>query len=65
MAEIKPEIEDGIDTNRNSRALPVYGFDAMKKMLKTNVLIIGMEGVGLEIGKTENIWSFFFLDAKF
>jgi hypothetical protein len=28
----------------------VFGFDAMKKMLATDVLIVGMKGLGVEIG---------------
>lgn len=56
MAEVKPEVQDGIDTNRNSRALPVYGFDAMKRMMQTDVLIVGLQGLGLEIGKNKTIF---------
>jgi len=51
MAAIRSEIEDGIDTNLNSRQLPVYGFDAMKRMLSSDVLIVGLKGVGVEIAK--------------
>lgn len=50
MAEIKKEIEEGIDMNLNSRQLPVYGFEAMKKMITSDILIIGLKGLGVEIG---------------
>ncbi len=46
----KQVIVDGIDTNRDSRQLPVYGFDAMRRMLNTDVFIVGTRGLGVEIG---------------
>eukprot|EP01116_Phalansterium_solitarium_P005098 TRINITY_DN1640_c0_g2_i3.p1 TRINITY_DN1640_c0_g2~~TRINITY_DN1640_c0_g2_i3.p1 ORF type:complete len:1022 (+),score=445.16 TRINITY_DN1640_c0_g2_i3:103-3168(+) len=51
MAGVKGEIEDGIDTNLHSRQLPVYGFEAMRRMLASDVLVIGLKGLGVEIAK--------------
>lgn len=42
-----------IDEGLYSRQLYVLGHDAMRKMGTTNVLISGMKGLGVEIGKQE------------
>lgn len=40
-----------IDENLYSRQLYVIGHDAMQRMQKSNVLIVGLNGLGVEIGK--------------
>ena len=40
-----------IDENLYSRQLYAIGFDAMKKMISSNILISGMTGLGVEIAK--------------
>ncbi|OLY85617.1 Ubiquitin-activating enzyme E1 1 [Smittium mucronatum] len=47
--ESKPEME--IDESLYSRQLYVLGAEAMKKMSASNVLIIGLKGLGCEIAK--------------
>jgi len=42
---------DEIDEGLYSRQLYVLGHDAMRKMVTTNVLISGVKGLGVEIGK--------------
>lgn len=42
---------DSIDEGLYSRQLYVLGHEAMKKMAASNVLIIGMKGLGVEIAK--------------
>jgi len=39
-----------IDEQLYSRQLYVLGHEAMKKMQQSNVLIVGLNGVGVEIG---------------
>jgi len=39
-----------IDEQLYSRQLYVLGHEAMKKMQQSNVLIVGLSGVGVEIG---------------
>ena len=39
-----------IDENLYSRQLYVLGHDAMARMQNSNVLIVGLNGVGVEIG---------------
>lgn len=46
----KDVVVDGRDTNRDSRQLPVYGFDAMKKMSQLDVMVVGCGGLGIEVG---------------
>ena len=43
--------EEQIDESLYSRQIFVLGLDAMKEMKKSNVLISGLNGVGLEIAK--------------
>jgi len=45
------DIERGIDSNLYSRQLPVYGFNGLKRISITDVLIVGLKGVGVEIAK--------------
>ena len=40
-----------IDTNLYSRQLGLYGIETMKKIMKLNILIYGMRGLGVEIAK--------------
>ena len=42
---------DEIDEGLYSRQLYVLGHDAMRKMVTTNILISGVKGLGVEIGK--------------
>ena len=49
---------DDIDEGLYSRQLYVLGHDAMRKMGTTNVLISGMKGLGVEIGKKEGEGSY-------
>ena len=42
---------DEIDESLYSRQLYVYGHEAMKKMQKSNILISGLRGLGVEIAK--------------
>ena len=44
-------MSNNIDENLYSRQLYAIGFDAMKKMICSNVLISGMTGLGIEIAK--------------
>ncbi|CAG8656246.1 13936_t:CDS:2, partial [Dentiscutata heterogama] len=43
--------EQTIDEGLYSRQLYVLGHDAMKKMGSSNVLIVGLKGLGVEIAK--------------
>ena len=43
--------KDNFDTNLYSRQLGVYGAETMKKIIKLNVFIYGMRGLGVEIAK--------------
>lgn len=45
------EGEDTIDEELYSRQLYVLGHDAMKKMQKSNILLIGVAGLGVEVAK--------------
>lgn len=40
-----------IDEKLYNRQLYVLGHEAMKRMAESNVLIVGLNGLGLEIGK--------------
>lgn len=42
----------GIDESLYSRQLYVLGADGMSKMLQSDVLIIGLNGLGVEIGNS-------------
>jgi ubiquitin-activating enzyme E1 len=40
-----------IDEDFHSRQLYVLGHEAMKKMAESDILIVGLSGLGVEIGK--------------
>ena len=40
-----------IDTDLYSRQIGTFGMDAMEKLLKLKVLIVGMRGLGVETAK--------------
>lgn len=42
---------ENIDEGLYSRQLYVLGHEAMRKMATSNVLIVGMKGLGVEIGE--------------
>lgn len=48
------ENENAIDEGLYSRQIYVLGEEAMKKMTSSKILIIGLKGLGVEIG----IWRF-------
>eukprot|EP00158_Paraphelidium_tribonemae_P010369 Partr_v1_DN4928_c0_g1_i1_m60378 putative Ubiquitin-like modifier activating enzyme len=41
----------GVDTNLYSRQIGVFGMETMGKLIKMDVLIVGMRGLGIEIAK--------------
>jgi ubiquitin-activating enzyme E1 len=43
--------EAKIDTNLYSRQIGTFGLETMGKLVKMNVLIVGMRGLGVEIAK--------------
>lgn len=45
----KPEVE--IDEDLHSRQLAVYGREAMKRLFGANILVSGLRGLGVEVGK--------------
>jgi ubiquitin-activating enzyme E1 len=47
---------DVIDENLYSRQLYVLGHEAMKRMGSSHILLIGLQGLGVEIG---NLFCFF------
>lgn len=51
-------MSEQIDENLYSRQLYAIGFDAMKKMLKSSVLICGLNGLGVEIAKNVILQGF-------
>lgn len=40
-----------IDTNLYSRQIGTYGMETMGKLIKMNVLIVGVRGLGVETAK--------------
>jgi len=50
-ASMDVDKEPTIDEGLYSRQLYVLGHEAMKKMSASNVLIVGMKGLGVEIAK--------------
>eukprot|EP00204_Picochlorum_oklahomense_P004773 CAMPEP_0118805362 /NCGR_PEP_ID=MMETSP1161-20130426/27184_1 /TAXON_ID=249345 /ORGANISM="Picochlorum oklahomensis, Strain CCMP2329" /LENGTH=56 /DNA_ID=CAMNT_0006734313 /DNA_START=69 /DNA_END=236 /DNA_ORIENTATION=+ len=40
-----------IDEDLHSRQLAVYGKESMRRLAASNVLIVGMSGLGVEIAK--------------
>ncbi|KAJ7047640.1 hypothetical protein C8F04DRAFT_1059560 [Mycena alexandri] len=52
MADVKMDVDEPtIDEGLYSRQLYVLGHEAMKKMAASNVLIVGAQGLGVEIAK--------------
>jgi ubiquitin-activating enzyme E1 len=43
--------KDKVDEGLYSRQLYVLGHETMKRMQTTDILLVGLRGVGLEIGK--------------
>ncbi len=43
--------ESKIDTNLYSRQIGTFGMEAMGKLIKMNVLIVGLRGLGVETAK--------------
>lgn len=58
-----------IDKELYSRQLYVLGEEAMKKMIKSKILIIGLNGNGVEIGifiyLIKNSKKYYFIRCKF
>ncbi|KAJ7068023.1 ubiquitin activating enzyme [Mycena amicta] len=51
-SDVKMDVDEpSIDEGLYSRQLYVLGHEAMKKMAASNVLIVGMQGLGVEIAK--------------
>ena len=44
-------MEKGVDTDLYSRQIGTFGMETMGKLIKLNVLIIGMRGLGAEVAK--------------
>ena len=50
-SELVEQVKQGeIDESLYSRQLYVLGHEAMKRMSSSNVLIVGLKGLGVEIG---------------
>lgn len=47
----KQEIEVEIDTNLYSRQIGTFGMETMGKLIKMEVIIMGMRGLGVEVAK--------------
>ena len=47
----KPASPMDIDEDLHSRQLAVYGRESMRRMAGAKVLIIGLKGLGAEVGK--------------
>lgn len=47
--EAKEQTE--IDTNLYSRQIGTFGIETMGKLIKMNVVIVGMRGLGVEVAK--------------
>lgn len=43
--------EEGIDTNLYSRQIGTFGIETMGKLIKMNVVIVGLRGLGVEVAK--------------
>ena len=55
MSEAKDD--SGVDEALYSRQLYVMGHEAQKKMSASNVLLIGLKGLGIEIAKVQKLAS--------
>lgn len=49
--EMEPEKDKKIDEGLYSRQLYVFGHEAQLKMQNTSVLVVGLKGLGVEIGQ--------------
>lgn len=47
-----------IDEDLHSRQLAVYGRETMRRLFKSNILVSGMQGLGVEIGMQLLVWLF-------
>jgi len=45
------DMHDQIDTNLYSRQIGTFGMETMGKLIKLDVLIVGMRGLGVETAK--------------
>lgn len=52
----KPQLDEGL----YSRMLYVLGHEAMQKMSLSNILLVGLKGLGIEIGEQKHRHLFFF-----
>ena len=46
----EPKPQAAIDEDLHSRQLAVYGKESMSRMANANVLILGVKGLGVEVG---------------
>ncbi len=44
-------MDENIDTNLYSRQIGTIGMETMRKLIKLNILIVGLRGLGIEIAK--------------
>lgn len=51
FAHLIQKKKDKVDEGLYSRQLYVLGHETMKRMQTTDILLVGLRGVGLEIGK--------------
>lgn len=50
---VSPQAKDDVDEGLYSRQLYVMGHEAQRKMQTSNVLLVGLDGVGVEIGSCD------------
>jgi len=48
---MEAKAEGEIDTNLYSRQIGTFGMEAMGKLIKMNVVIVGLRGLGVEVAK--------------
>ena len=51
VAQTEETKGDEIDTNLYSRQIGTFGMETMGKLIKMNVVLVGLRGVGVEIAK--------------
>lgn len=49
--EAKPDANTEIDTNLYSRQIGTFGIETMGKLIKMQVVIVGLKGLGVEVAK--------------
>lgn len=49
-----------IDEDLHSRQLAVYGRESMRRMAAASVLIVGLKGLGAEVGKLLTLFQAFY-----